>query len=228
VDEQPIAPEKPGVFKVKDCALIAIATGRRAYTLKEFRDTLLTIGKDSIYYHFWGGLVQPRFEEREYNNDFASWLRHGIHDSRLAEQLAAVDPTAHADLEELRIELVELVEQRLDESDYLPWVRAATQFEFIRSQIVVFDTHKRIEHPREMAEFLPRMSTTSIFYHFVDARRRLPDGQDDFRYWLMAFTDQCGELCRELAEVDPYFGPLTDIRQQLVDIFNRQLGGDAP
>jgi hypothetical protein len=53
-------------FLVKDCALIAIATGVRAHSLKELRDRLLTITSDSIYLHFWGDLLEPRFEEREY------------------------------------------------------------------------------------------------------------------------------------------------------------------
>lgn len=220
------APEKqPGntagssVFEIKDCALIAVATGHRAINLKELRDNLNSISPDSIYYHFWGGLLQPRFEEREYNNDFAAWVWHGMHDGTLAERLAVIDPTDFADLEDLRQELLEIIEERLDERDYLSWLRASSRFEFIRSQIVIFDTRKRADKPQQLAELLPNLSTGSIFYHFIDARRRLDNHGDDFSFWLSGFGEECSELCRLLADIDPYFGSLHQLRDRLKKIF---------
>ena len=214
---------EPGPFEVKDCALITIATGERAYTLNEFRDILTRVGGDSIYYHFWGGLLEPRFEEREFANDFAAWARHGLHDSVLAERLAMLDPTDYPELEDLRQEVVDQIELRLDENDLLPWVRATRQFEFLRSQIVVFDTHRRLASPRELARVVPELSTTSLFYHFVDARRRHPDTLDDFRYWLSGFDEACTRLCARLADLDPHFGPLTELRRELTAIFDEYL-----
>ncbi len=220
-------PEAAGHFAVKDCALIAIATGRRAYSLKELRDNLLSINEDSIYYHFWGGLIQPRFEEREFNNDFASWARHGLHDGTLAEKLAVVDPTEFTDPNTLRHELIELVEERLDEREFLRWMPATRSFEFIRSQIVVFDTHSRASNPRELSELLPRVFSTSIFYHFIDARQRFPEGVDDFRFWLSSFGDEFDELALRLAEVDPYFAPMTELRRNLINVFQDFFGEPA-
>ncbi|MEC4816238.1 MAG: DUF5752 family protein [Scytonema sp. PMC 1069.18] len=207
-------------FALKDCALIAIATGKRALTLKELRDNLLTIGLDSIYFHFWGSLLEPRFEEREYNNNFASWARHGLHDDILAERLAMNDPTAYPNLEDLRQDLIDVVEQRLDESEHLYWFPATEPFEFIRSQIVVFDTYKRVERPEQLAELMPSLSTSSIFYHFIDARRRLTDSQDDFRFWLSSFNGLYNNLCDRLANIDPYFSSLSELRKQLTVAFS--------
>jgi len=211
-------------FAIKDCALIAIATGQKAVTLKELRDRLQMISSDSVYFHFWGSLLEPRFEEREYNNDFAAWARRGLHDDVLAERLAVVDPTVYVDVEPLRQELVEVIEERLDESEYLNWVLATAPFEFIRSQIVVFDTYKRLPHPEGLAKQLPSLSTSSIFYHFIDARRRLPEGIDDFRLWLASFDGQYADLEKQLAAIDPYFGSLSDLRRQLAENFNRCCG----
>lgn len=222
----PITPTD--AFAVKDCALIAIATGRRAATLRELRDTLQQITTDSIYYHFWGSLLISRFEEREYNNDFAAWARHGLHDACLAERLAVVDPTLFDSLDLLRQELIDLIDERLDESEYLPWVRASQSFEFIRAQIVVFDTRKRIATPRELADLMPHLSPSSVFYHFIDARRRAPDRVDDFRPWLAHFQGACHDLSERLANIDPYFGSLTDLRAQLVAVFQHCLAGAEP
>jgi len=218
--------ENERVFAVKDCALIAIATGRRAQTLTELRDALEQVTADSIYFHFWGGLLEPRFEEREYNNDFAAWARHGLHDGILAERLAMLDPTYLDDLEDLRQALLDVIDNRMDESEYLPWVRATRRFEFIRSQIVVFDTNRRLRQPEELAQAMCKFSTSSVFYHFIDARRRQPDRRDDFQVWLAGFDERCQELCEELAGVDPYFGNLSELRGRLVEIFERITPGE--
>jgi hypothetical protein len=211
----------PGVFAVKDCALIAIATGKQDYTLSELRNDLQTVSADSIYYHFWGSLLQPRFEEREFNNDFAGWARHSLHDNRLAERLAVIDPTDYKDLEELRRDLSDIIEEHLDSESSVSWIRANRPFEFIRSQIVVFDTHRRLQEPAELAQLIPRLSPSSIFYHFIDARRRLANDGDDFRLWLSSYNGQYHGLCQDLSAVDPYFGNLVELRSQLTNIFNR-------
>jgi len=208
-----------GPFAIKDCALIAIATGKRALILKELRDVLLEIDLGSIYYHMWGGLLEPRFEEREFNNDFAAWARHGLHDGVLAERLALIDPTTVGDLEELRQELVEIIEERLDESEYLPWARATQPFEFVRSQIVVFDTHQRAQRVEELARMIPQLSPSAIFYHFIDARRRLPERCNDFDLWLASFDGEYEDLRLRLAAIDPYFRSLTELRQEIAAIF---------
>jgi len=207
------------IFEIKDCALIAIATGDRAANLKELRDTLNHSSLDSVYYHFWGSLLQPRFEEREYNNDFAAWAWYGLHDATLAERLAVVDPTEFIDLENLRQELLEIIEERMDEEGSLSYTLASSRFEFIRSQIVIFDTLKRAEAPKTLAEIIPALSTGSIFYHFIDARRRLDNHSDDFSSWLNGFEDSYLDLCRQLAAIDPYFGTLSQIKEQLITLF---------
>lgn len=225
IQEEPV--EIHGEFEIKDCALIAIATGNRAINLKELRDILLAIDQDSIYYHFWGGLLQPRFEEREYNNDFAAWSWYGLHDAALAERLAVIDPTELESLEELRQELLEIIEERLDEKEHMRWMFATASFEFIRSQIVVFDTRKRATTPEEFAGLFPTISSSSVFYHFIDARRRLPHHGDDFSFWLAGFDGRYDDLGGKLAAVDPYFGSLSQLKNRLTALFQDYFGGAA-
>jgi hypothetical protein len=173
-----------------------------------------------------GWAAVPRFGEREYNNDFAGWARHGLHDRKLAEQLAMVDPTAAADLAELRCDLVEIIEDRLDEDEALPWQRATGRFHFIRSQIVVVDTRIRCHTPEGMAELIPQLSPSSLFFQFIDARRRSAERSDDLRSCLALFPG-LDELRRELAELDPYFLSLAELRDELATVFRRHLGGTA-
>lgn len=206
-------------FAVKDCALIAISTGTHAQNLRELRDRLETIHPGCIYYHFWGGLLRPHFDEPEYMNDFAAWSWRSIHDTRLAERLALIDPTHFKELEDLRRCLIDVIEVRLDEIDFIPWSKAAYQFHFARSQIVVFDTHVRIQHPKELQERISRMPLGSIFYHFVDARRRTEQGNNDFSQWLMSLTGEYEVLAKHIAAIDPYFTTLAALRNELHGVF---------
>ena len=66
---------------------------------------------------------------------------------------------------------------------------------------------------------VPRMSVGSIFYHFIDARRRRPEMMDDFRTWLKSCGADCDDLFSQLAAVDPYFGSLVELRAQLTNVF---------
>ena len=211
-------------FVIRDCTLVSISTGERAQNLRELRHRVAHIHTGSIYYHFWGGMLRHRFTDPEYNNDFASWARHGLHDSILAERLGIIDPTDYPDIEQLRHELIDVIEERLDETEYIPWARVDQQFQFIRSQIVVFDTHKRLTHPSELVTAIPHMSVGSIFYHFIDARGRCEGVLDDFRAWINGLGQDYDELSNRLATVDPYFLSLTELRRHLGELFHDYFG----
>jgi hypothetical protein len=206
-------------FAVKDCALIAIGTGERAQNLRELRDRLLTINPGCIYHHFWGGLLRPRFDEPEYQNDFAAWAYYGLRDKVLAERLALIDKSHFRDIESLRQELVEIMEERLEEVELVPWAKAGQQLFFIRSQLVVFDTGIRISDRNMLGDLVPRLPVGSIFYHFIDARRRTAQLMDDFSQWLQGFGDTYLKLAQRLSAIDPYFSTLTELRLEIEAIF---------
>lgn len=207
-------------FAVTDCAMLSIATGVSAQNLRELRDRLQTIQAGSIYYHFWGHHLRPGFEEPEFNNDFANWAIQGLHDLRLAERLSVIDPSDYSDLEDLREELIDVIEERLDETELVPWAKSDDAFRFIRSVLVVFDTSIRLRTPKEMAEFLPQMSPSSLYYHFFDARRRTADRVDDFRAWLDGLGPRYAAISNRIAEFDPSFITLTALRNELIAIFS--------
>lgn len=207
-----------GPFILKDCALVAIATGERAQNLKELRERLLTIHPGSIYYHFWGGHLHPKFVDPEYNNDFAAWVKHALHDSTLAERLAIIDPTRFVDIEALRKEIVEVVEERLDEIEWIPWAKKDEEFHFKRAQMVVFRTRCVMKEPSDLARMFPHLSSGSIFYHFIDARRRTEKGINDFCVWLGNFGDEYRDLCIQLCSIDPYFTTLTELREEITSL----------
>ncbi len=212
-----------GPFAVKDCTLLAIATGIKAQNLLELRNRLESISTDCIYYHFWGGLLHSKFDNPEYQNDFASWANTGLHDGGLAERLGIIDPTDCDDLEDLRYELLDVIDERLDETEMVPWAKSGHHFHFIHSQIVVVDTLKRINRPEEMRVLIPHLSVSSIFYHFIDARRRSQRAVDDFTLWLESAGDKYRGVIEALKRIDPYFSSLVELRTQIAEVFSERM-----
>lgn len=215
----------PDSFKVLDCAPVFIATGMRAYTLRELIEALHTVDGGSIQHHFWGRLLRPTVEEPEYSNDFAAWTGRELRDPVLAERLSVLYPTDFGDVEELRGAIIDLVEERLDEDLQAHTATAQQPFHFIMSQLVIFDTGNTIEAPANLAEAVKGMSAGSIFYHFIEARRRTEKRCDDFSAWLQSCTGDYSQLCTDLAAIDPYFSSLGEIRDLLENLLRQSFSG---
>ncbi len=215
-------------FVVKDCALLELATGQRARDLRELRDRLAEVDPASIYHHFWGGRMRPSFDDPEYNNDFAAWAYHGLHDRVLAERLSMVDPVASGDIEQVREDLLERIEDRLDELDVPPWSQRDRQFHFGQSQLVLFETGRRVDGLAQLPPAIAEMTDGSLFYHFIDARRRTEGGVDDFRAWLATQGEEHEPLRARIGAIDPYFTPFEPLRALLQRIVGDHVRKEAP
>lgn len=207
-------------FHVKDCALLRIATGTRAQNLKELGEKLRTVHTESIHYHCWGRKLRSGFEDPEYNNDFASWAHLSLHDDALAERLSVIDPSHSSDPESLRRELIDVIDNRLYETEIAPASRQDEQFHFVSAQTVVFDTGQVIQSPEELRGVIPDLSDGSIFYHFIDAIRRTPGKTDDFSAWLSHCGNSYEELSDRISRIEPYFLNMREIRESLDSIVN--------
>ena len=210
-------------FQVRDCALVAQSAGYKAQTLAEFHDALTMVDATSIYHHFWGRFLAPRFDEPEYNNDFASWAYRALHENALAEKLSMITPTSYDTIEEIREEVVDRVAEHLDLYEYMPWARADQKFYFLRSQIVVFDTGISLNHPTDLLSVIHEMSLGSIFYHFIDARRRTQECCDDFSAWLRGWDEEFSQIRNQLMTIDPFFSSLKELRWRVAQLLKNEL-----
>lgn len=206
-------------FYIRDCNLSLVSTGKVAESLVELKDLLYRIEDSSLYYHFWGGRLRISFVHPEYHNDFAKWAHVGLHDDILTERLTIIDPTEFPNLSDLRKKVIDVVEDRLEEVEYLLWSRKEYKFHFLKSILIVFNTGITVAAPPDLKGIIPKLTFTSIFYHFIDARSRTPEQLDDFSYWLSSFGDTYKELINKLKLIDPYFLSLSEIRQELEVVF---------
>ena len=207
-------------FKIKDCALAVVSISEAAASIIEFKEKLMRIPVSSLYYHFWGWHFRPSFVHPEFHNDFARWTHQHLHDSILAERLGIIDPTEYDDLENLRKKILEVIEERIEEIEFLTLSTKENKFHFLRSVIVVFDTGVVIGHPSELKMALSAFSDTSIFYHFIDARRRTAAGTDDFTAWLIEENVNDDALLQKIQHIDPYFLSLAKQKQKLIEIMD--------
>src|SRR5262245_13073478 len=204
---------------IMDCSMLIVSLGRSAPGPRELRDHLLAIPAESLAHHFHDSLLRPSFDHPEYRNDFARWAARQLRDEQLAEQLGVVDPTDFPDLEPMRQHLIDLIEDRLAAAHEVPTAPRGGEFHFLTSQFVVFDTQLRLRTPDELGAAIRDLSTGSIYFHFIEARRRNGKSGDDFSRWLEQWGPGQEPVCRQLRSTDYYMASLTELRERIAHCF---------
>ena len=204
-------------FEVKDCALLVRMSGLiPAVNLRELRDRIAACGENVLYHHFFETTIRPTFDDPDYRNDFAVWAKMYLGDRVLGERLGILDPYSSSSLEELRMTVLDIIDDRLGELIMVPWARPGDEFLFREATTVVFDTGIRLHHPKELAPAIRRMTNGSIYYHFLEALRRPPIGKDDFSNWLLEAGEEYAHYLVSLGSIDIQFHSLTHLRKELV------------
>jgi hypothetical protein len=213
-------------LRIMDCSLLIRSLGRSAQNLRELRDHLAGVPEQSLSHHFYDSLLRPTFDHPEFRNDLARWAARHLRDEPLAERLAVTDPLDFSDLEQLRQHLLDLIEDRLSEVAEVPQAPRGKEFHFLTSQFVIADTGLSAKRPSELAALIPVLSTGSVFFHFIDARRRPPLRRDDFSFWLEGFDPDLRSVREDLQSIDCYQWSLTELRERIASCFE-SLGGDG-
>lgn len=204
-------------FHVRDCTLITrMGNVDPAMNLRELRERLFIADIDCLYHHFCETLIRPSFDDPEFRNDFAIWASRDLRDRILAERLGIINPYAFKDLEEIRAVTIDIIDERLSETSHIPWVPKGKEFRFMRAATIIFDTGLRLKSPKDLLDQLPGMSFSTIYYHFFDARRRTPDGIDDFSTWLNGLPRTPKSLVQNLLQIDFYFLNLRELKETIL------------
>ena len=208
-------------FEIKDCTLITRMAGvDTAMNLRELRERVLAAPVECLFHHFCETVIRPTFDDPQFRNDFAIWAARQLRDNVLAERLGILNPYSFENFEVLRAAVVDILDDRLSELEYIPWVRKQDAFKFMRAVTVVFRTGVMLDAPEDLVRELPRMSLSSIYYHFVEARRRTEGGTDDFTAWLAAYGDRTEPIRHALQGIDFYFMTLPELKNRLINVLN--------
>lgn len=209
-------------FQVKDCALITRMAGiPTAMNLREMQERVGICPIECLFHHFCETVIRPTFDDPEFRNDFAVWAARQLQDRVLAERLAIVNPYKLPSFEDLRMQVMDILEERMSEVAYIPWAPRGREFYFMQAVTVVFDTGMHLTAPRNLLNALPHMSLGSVYYHFVEARRRTEGGLDDFSTWLQEFNGDIEPVLHALAGVDFYFLTLSELKRTLIQTLGK-------
>lgn len=213
-------------FLQQGCALVTMSTGLRAQNLKELSQGIAQVSEQCLHYHFWGRLLRPQFGEADFTNDFAAWVGGPANDPATAERLNMLNPSDTESFEELRRDILDILEERLSRDDFLSWARANRDFFFTDAAMIVFDTGLRADSPEALGALVSQASQGSLFFHFVDARRRTPDHSDDYSAWLLhgGESPQSPRVLT-LRALDPFLLRVPDLRHRIVDALS--ISGEA-
>jgi hypothetical protein len=210
-------------FEFKQCITILKSTGRKAKNLQELRDVITEISDECIFHHTCQYLLKGRVFE--YTNDFAQWAGENLKETILAEQLSNIDPFIYKTIDELRSEMLKTIDQYLKLFTKTRHVLPGDEFYF--NETITLVTASGLE-AKNLAEFLialKHLDTSSIYYHFYEARIRSPEEADDFSHW---FEDALGkkELACQIKSIDPFMHTLDAVRHHIIELVEEELKGD--
>lgn len=201
-------------FEFKQCASIIKSTGRKAKSLRELREMIASVSKDSIFHHTYQYFLKGHI--LEYTNDFAQWAGESLEETALSERLSNIDPYSLKGIDALRGELLRTVDSYLKDFPEPREAIEGDEFYFNEPVTLIFPLGTRA---RNLAEFLTAakyIDHGSFYFHFYEARVRLGGGVDDFSRW---FEGSLGkkELAEKIRRIDPFMHSVEGIREHIVE-----------
>lgn len=207
-------------FEFYETISILKATGKKAQDLAELRNGIAGISDESIFHHTYQYFLKGHV--LEYTNDFAHWAGESLEESILSEHLSNIDPYSFKSVNEVRKELLRVIDGYLEHFPEPRAVVPGAEFYFNESVALVFPEGVRA---RNLAEFLIALRYVDpgcVYFHFYEARSRVDTETDDFSKW---FEEGLGkaELARKVRAVDPFMHSVEGIRKLLGEFVEQGL-----
>jgi hypothetical protein len=210
-------------FEFIECVELREMLGRAAWDERELLAGIEEVPADSIVYHTHSYFLRSRYLAAPYPNDFATWAAIQVRDRVLGERLAVVDPFDYADVEQLRAELVTIVDAHLAGLQTVPRVDYGEPFHFMRSTLVEVPTGMRAATLQQFRDLVARVDASAIYYHFYETVRRRADA--DPLTWL---EGELGlpQVAARLRRLNRYMSSLDGVRSRVLAICDAAL--EAP
>jgi hypothetical protein len=211
-------------FWFRECFLMTMPLGKKAINLRDLLQILREVDDSVLSYHLLQSRLAVTQPVVEYPNDFALWAATSLQDSKLAEKLSSFDPFDYDSLEQVRVAVLEILEDYLWDLPSVPWARPGFELHLCEASMVVIKSEISATTLREFCQGLGKVGLDSVYYHFFEARHRLGMRHiDDFSYW-MEFNFGLPELVEAIRDIDIYFYTLKEVRDRLLQLIQQHLG----
>ena len=202
-------------FAFIGCSELQESIAHQADDEKELAELIEEVPLDSIHFHTHSYFLRHGLIEGTYPNDFAQWVVMQIGDHVLGERLAVLDPFDYPDLENLREELISIIDDHLSRSPIIPRVVFGQPFHFKRSRIHEVPIGLEARTLQEFRDIVTDIDVSSIYYHMFEAHFRLRRAENDFSAWLRTSL-KLTNLADRIRSINPYQGSLERLRSKLI------------
>ena len=206
-------------FEFIGCIELLENLGRTARDERELIELLEQVPAGSVFYHAFGFFLRHRFFVGPYANDFATWVAIQVRDRLLGERLAVVDPFEFTDLEQLREELMSIIDDHLSRLPTVPRVDYGEPFHFLQSHLIEVPTGHRATTLGEFRNGLAEVEASAVYYHTVEACARRGRRSGDFAEWLSTSAGR-DDLAEQVARIDLYLSSLERVRGRILSVLD--------
>jgi hypothetical protein len=206
-------------FVFCECSTLIRPTGHRAENAKDLLAWIRKVEPGVIYHHTHQFFMKATVEAPEYPNDFAVWAAEVLEERALAEKLASLDLYAFDNIEDIRKGLIRTLKAYLDSHPEPRRARKGDSFFFNDTLTLVFPLDPPVSTLSEFVRELAVVGTSSIYFHFFEARMRLERPTDDFSAWLETSLGYASAADR-IRTLDPYHYSLEGLREDILFILN--------
>lgn len=209
-------------FAFKQCVSVLKSTGRKATNLRELRDGIELVSGKSVFHHTYQYYLKEHI--LEYTNDFAHWAGESLEERALAERLSNIDPYESIGVEDLRVKLIEVIDQYLAAFPEPRQAIPGDEFFFNETLTLVFPAGIAVKNLAEFLMAVKYVESGSLYFHFYEARMRTGRG-DDFSRW---FEDVLGEtdLARRVRSIDLFMHGIGRIREHIASLVEQKVKRD--
>lgn len=210
-------------FTFIGCSELQESLGQQADDEKELAEMLEDVPLDSVHFHTHSYFLRHRFIERVYPNDFAQWVVTQVGDHILGEKLAVVDPFDYPNLEDLREEIISIIDDHLSRTPIVPRVVFGRPFYFHRSRILEVPMGVEARTLSEFRRAVSEIDVSAIYFHMFEAHFRLRREESDFSAWIRTGLG-LPDLADRILAINPYLGSLERLRSGLLTACDGYVG----
>lgn len=209
-------------FFFTGCWELREMVGRSARDEQQLLEGIEEIPVDSLFYHTHSFFLRHLYIAGPYPNDFATWVAIQVRDRVLGEKLGILDPYDFENLEALRTEIVNIIDEHLSQLQIIPQVVYGEPFHFMQSRIIEVPTGLEAQTLAEFRKILATVDASVVYYHNFEAIFRLMRRKGDFALWIKEQLD-LPELAQKISRIDFYMISLESVRHQIIKLCDEVL-----
>jgi hypothetical protein len=207
--------QAPFVFQTE--RRMVMLTGKSARNLVELLEHIREVSGSSIFYHTHHKYLSHHFEKPVFHSDFSSWVSLALLEEALSEKLVAIDILSFGSIRELREAIINTIESYLAEiGDRRQNCLPGQEFHFCESKSFIMSSGIVAHDIKDFFAKLPKVSNTSLYFHFFEARLRLEHTTNDFSSWLCYRGAE--ELAQAIDRLNPYQMTMEELRDEIIKL----------